>query len=257
MRNNWTRPETLAALHLYLELPYGQLHKGNQKIQHLAQCIGRSPSALALKLCNLASLDSVVIASGRKGMSNVSSLDTLLWREREENWDDIALEALASFESYIYGHVLPQNEHIEVTKPTDFTGHSYLTMTRVRTNQHLFRKAILVGYDSTCCISGLRGDKLLIASHIIPWAYDTKNRLNPANGLCLSALHDRAYDQGLITVLPDHTIRVSTKLKTWQKDGFMQEALLRFDGESINLPERLAPKPEFLAWHSKTHGFMG
>ena len=62
---------------------------------------------------------------------------------------------------------------------------------------------MLASYNATCCVSGLRHDKLVIASHIVPWCHDTHNRLNPQNGLCLSALHDRAYDQGLMTVLPD------------------------------------------------------
>ena len=49
--------------------------------------------------------------------------------------------------------------------------------------------------------------KLVITSHIVPWCEDSQNRLNPQNGLCLSALHDRAFDQGLITVLPDFLLR--------------------------------------------------
>ena len=62
---------------------------------------------------------------------------------------------------------------------------------------------MLASYNATCCVSGLRHEKLGIASHIVPWSHDTHNRLNPQNGLCLSALHDRAYDQGLMAVLPD------------------------------------------------------
>ena len=74
----------------------------------------------------------------------------------------------------------------------------------------------------------------MIASHIVPWSHDTHNRLNPQNGLCLSALHDRAYDQGLMTVLPDDfTIRVSPALRA-------------HDGAPITLPERFRPAPEFL-----------
>lgn len=65
---------------------------------------------------------------------------------------------------------------------------------QVRINQARFRKSVLTSYNATCCISGLQHEKLVIASHIVPWRMDSKNRLNPQNGLCLSALHDKAYD---------------------------------------------------------------
>ena len=57
---NWTRAQTLAALHVYLQLPFGQLHQRNPKLIALAHWIGRTPGAIALKLVNLASLDPVL-----------------------------------------------------------------------------------------------------------------------------------------------------------------------------------------------------
>jgi putative restriction endonuclease len=127
---------------------------------------------------------------------------------------------------------------------------------QVRINQARFRKSVLTSYNATCCISGLHHEKLVIASHIVPWRLDSKNRLNPQNGLCLSALHDKAYDQGLITVLPDFTVRVAPALKAQQHDSFMAESLLRFNGQAIRLPERFRPEPEFLAIHAWTFGFI-
>lgn len=83
-----------------------------------------------------------------------------------------------------------------------------------------------------------------------------KNRLNPQNGLCLSALHDKAYDVGLITVLPDFTVRVSARLKGAELGVFARDSLARFDGCAIQLPERLGPHPEFLAAHAARFGFV-
>ena len=129
-------------------------------------------------------------------------------------------------------------------------------MVQVRVNQARFRKAVLASYNTTCCISRLRHEKLVIASHIVPWAQDTQNRLNPQNGLCLSALHDRAFDQGLITVLPDFTVRVSPKLKTASGDAFIKDSLIRFDKQGIHLPERFGPNPAFLTRHAKRFGYL-
>lgn len=123
-------------------------------------------------------------------------------------------------------------------------------------NQARFRRAVLAGYNARCCISGLAEPRLLVASDIVPWSLDTQNRLNPHNGLCLSALHDKAYDTGLITVLPDFTVRVSSQLKGAGVDGFTRESIAHYDGHQITLPERLRPEPAFLESHAKRFQFL-
>ena len=256
-RVNWTRPQTLAALHVYLQLPFGQLHQRNPKIKQLAAWIGRSPGSIALKLVNLASLDPMIVASGRAGMANASALDRKIWIELQANWDTVALEAAAEYERLAAGAgVIADADLLEVEIPEIEVGRTRSATVQVRVNQARFRKAVLSSYDATCCISGLRHEKLVIASHIVPWSEDTSNRLNPQNGLCLSALHDRAYDQGLITVMPDFKIHVSLKLKVTKGDNFITDSLLRFDKQSIRLPERFRPAPEFLLWHARHFGFI-
>lgn len=256
-RNFWTRQETLAALHVYLLLPFGQLHHRHPKITQLATWIGRTSNSVALKLVNLASLDPQVRSRGLHGMGNVSKLDQQIWSELNESWDRVALEAAAEYERLAKGHGVTPDEGL-VDELLDFDeGRSRPATVEVRVNQARFRKVVLASYNATCCISGLRHEKLVIASHIIPWSEDTQNRLNPQNGLCLSALHDRAYDQGLITVAPDFTVRVSPSLKARQPDDdFMLVSLLRFDMQPIHMPDRFRPDPEFLASHSRRFGFI-
>ena len=62
----WTREHLLIALNLYCKLPFGKLHKGNPIIVETALKMGRTPSSLAIKLCNLAHLDPVQRARGIK-----------------------------------------------------------------------------------------------------------------------------------------------------------------------------------------------
>lgn len=255
-RVNWTRPQTLAALHVYFQLPFGQLHRGQPKIKQLAGWIGRSANSVALKLVNFASLDPQVIASGRRGMGNASSLDKIIWLELQTNWDRVALEAAAEYETLAKGHDVVPDKDIVEDLPDFSEGKTRIASVQIRINQARFRKAVLASYNATCCISGLRHEKLVIASHIVPWSQDTKNRLNPQNGLCLSALHDKAYDQGLLTVLPDFTISVSKTLDAYSEDNFMADALLRFNGKAIRLPERFRPSQEFLATHARRFGFI-
>lgn len=66
----WTRQELLIAFGLYCQIPFGKLHSRNPDIIKYAELIGRTPSALAMKLTNIASLDPVITSSGRKGLSS-------------------------------------------------------------------------------------------------------------------------------------------------------------------------------------------
>ncbi|MRD46876.1 HNH endonuclease [Caenimonas koreensis DSM 17982] len=255
-RQNWTRGETLAALHVYLLLPFGMLHHNQPLIRQLAGWIGRSPNSVALKLVNLASLDPQIVASGRKGMGNVSALDRQVWRELLADWDPIALQAASEYERLATSHGVASDADVVDELPTIEEGRTRMATVEVRVNQARFRKSVLAGYHSTCCISGLRSERLLVASHIVPWSEDKNNRLNPQNGLCLSALHDRAYDQGLITVLPNYTVKVSPRLLEANDAPFFEDAFLKFDGLKIQLPERFLPHVDFLAAHATKFNYM-
>ena len=83
----------------------------------------------------------------------------------------------------------------------DIDGKEKERIIKTRVNQSLFRKVVLATYNNKCCITGLAQPELLIASHIIPWSVNEKERLNPSNGICLNALHDKAFDSGLIAIL--------------------------------------------------------
>ena len=80
----WTRQQLLVAISLYCRLPYGRMHHGNPEIIRYATAIGRTPSALAMKLVNIAGIDPVITSSGRRGLTNASRAD-------REMWDQIAL----------------------------------------------------------------------------------------------------------------------------------------------------------------------
>ena len=256
----WTPSHTLAAFHLYTLLPFGRLHRGTPEVQQLAAWQGRTASSVAMKLGNFASLDPQILVSGRTGLSGASNQDRALWDALQQNWDAVAEKAAHAYSALALNHgVAADHPLIDVMEEAPFSGEEgqmRSAWVQVRINQARFRKSVLTSYNATCCISGLQHEKLVIASHIVPWRMDSKNRLNPQNGLCLSALHDKAYDQGLITVMPDFTVRVAPALKAQREGNFMADALLRFDGLAIRLPERFCPAPEFLAFHARTFGFI-
>lgn len=93
--------------------------------------------------------------------------------------------------------------------------------------------------------------ELLNASHIVPWSIDINNRVNPRNGLCLNAIHDRAFDRGLITITPDYQVKVSSKVKTKSPNNALKTMLLNFEGAKIALPAKFVPAPVFLEYHNE------
>ena len=79
-----------------------------------------------------------------------------------------------------------------------------------RINQPYFRNSLLLNYQCTCCITGMQIPSMLIASHIKPWKASTPTEKTAAsNGLLLNAFHDRAFDQGLISIDDSYRIMVN------------------------------------------------
>lgn len=247
----WTRDQLLVALGLYCTMEFGKFHQHNPRIIEVAEKIGRTPSALAMKLSNLASLDPVIRESGRRGLEGASSADRAIWRELEESPDEImpaAEEALAnlSLSEPLFDAELEAALELE---PINYTGEDRLAMTRQRRGQHIFRKSVLSSYEHRCCITGLADTRFLVASHICPWHSDRHNRLNPHNGLCLSTLYDRAFDLGLITFSEDFRLMVSSSLLEQTDNEYIVDNFVRREGQKIRLPTKFGPNAGFMARH--------
>ncbi len=252
-KSNWSRQETIAALHVYMQLSFGQLHARNALIKQFAVWIGRTANSVALKLVNFASLDPQILASGRKGMGNSSALDKAIWNDLNKNWTSMTLEAAKAYETLAVNNGLsPVVDVADDLAAEGFVfpaGKTRSATVQVRVNQARFRKTVLASYKSTCCISGLKNPKLLVASHIVPWSIDQENRLNPRNGLCLSALHDRAFDQGLMSISKEGRVLISKSMIPEQNESAFARHFLACQDAVVQIPERFAPDSSFLNWH--------
>ena len=71
--------------------------------------------------------------------------------------------------------------------------------TKIRIGQEKFRKNLLK-HLKECPITGINEQRILLASHIKPWAISTnEERLDIHNGFILSPTVDKLFDKGLIT----------------------------------------------------------
>ena len=253
----WTREHALIALNLYGKLPFGKLDQTNSVIIEVASKMGRSPGSLAMKLSNLASLDPVLRARGIKGLSGVSKQDRDMWKEFHSHINDLGPES----EQLLHDLFTKDNDReldfLESGKvrlepslsppsgPTEKTA-----MARVRRGHQFFRQTVINSYGVCCCVSGINVPRLLVASHIKPWSDFPEERLNPRNGLCLSSLHDAAFDYGLITLDKKLCLVVGKRLKSYFPQVTLEQSFLPFEGEKIRLPKKIAePDPSFLGHH--------
>lgn len=234
------------------------MHSKNADIIKFAALIGRTPSALAMKLTNIASLDPAITSTGRKGLTSASASDKKMWEEMQQNWEDFALESQSAIDG-----LLPADDEMrsdsafqppstdDGESPENYVGTEKITQAKIRIGQNFFRRSVMSAYQNRCCITGLSHPRLLVASHIVPWRQDANNRRNPRNGLCLSSLHDRAFDQGLITITTEFRVKVSNEIKAGESNPFSSEWLLGIEGKLIVLPEKFRPEIEFIEWHNE------
>lgn len=237
LRKPWTRDELILAVNLYCKTPFGKIHTRNPQIIALAKRLDRTPGSVSYKLANFASIDPSL---PRKGASNVSKLDKEVWNDFFNNWEEMAYQSEVAFS----GKELTDIEAFESGELPE--GKEKKIIAKARLNHTFFRKAILASYEA-CCITGLSTSDLLVASHIIPWSVDVKNRTNPRNGLCLNYLHDKAFDVGLLTISEEFTVKLSPQIRKSNGKGI--ELLTSYDGKEIQLPKRFIPDQKMLAYH--------
>lgn len=242
-RRNWERAELVLALQLYYQIPFGQFTATNPHVMKLAERLGRTPGAVAMKLSNFVRFDTTM--NRQKGLEHGGKLDEIIWKEFENRHWDLAIEAEKISTLLAVTHTISD---IDMVKE----GHVKLVKRKDRIGQDFFRSIILTNYGNQCCMTGIAIPSLLIASHIKPWAQsdDATEKVNPTNGLCLNALHDKAFDQGLITLDGQYRLVVSEKLKTYPAlDETTKAWICQGEGEMIHLPERGRPSQRFLEYH--------
>jgi putative restriction endonuclease len=247
-RTNWSREELILAFNLYCKIPFGKIHIHNPEIIALSKILGRTPSAVSWKLANFARLDPSLKKRSVLGATHGGKGEIEIWDEFHQDWENLSFESERLL-ARLTGKSFEQLSHIDENELPK-NGKEREAVVRIRVNQNFFRATVLAAYSFSCCITGLSVVELLNASHIIPWSLNIENRVNPRNGLCLNSIHDRAFDRGFLTILPDYTIKISSALKKLTKNIAVSDFFLRYDGTDIKLPERFLPDKAFLSYHN-------
>ena len=246
----WSERETVLALNLYCQIPFAKTKAQNPAVRALAAHLGRTPASVARKLGNFGSFDPALTARGVTGLEHASRSDRKIWERYAGSWSALVDDAHALWPGAEDGLLtLSISDEVSFDKPKTPEGPSETSrLGPVRRHQAFFRRAVLASYDSACCACGLDAPPLLNASHIVPWAQDEALRADPTNGLCLCALHDRAFDRGLVAVSPEGRFLVVSARHLARSEAGRRFAA-ETDGVALRAPRRFAPDPARLAWH--------
>jgi putative restriction endonuclease len=247
---DWTYDEHVIAFNFYNRIPFGRIHINNPQVRELAALLGRKVGSASRKLANFARLDPTLRERKIRGLEHGAKGEERVWEAFAEHPGELALHS-ARLLAARSGCSLEQLTKVE-TDDLPPPGVEREALVKLRVNQSFFRERVLSAYEFRCCVTGLTAQPLLVASHIVPWAEDTTHRLNPRNGLCLNALHDRLFDRHLMWIdssfrvrLPEHLCDVDEPSKQ------TVDWLLSFDRKPLLLPKKFRPDAGFLAKHAE------
>lgn len=130
-----------------------------------------------------------------------------------------------------------------------------LQLINARVGQGRFRTGVLKRAGGLCEVTGVANEKMLIASHILPWAADdatNNDRLDPNNGLSLTPNLDKLFDRGFISFNDEGRLLV----KTESYAVLLRQLLPYLPEDTVGLVKK--PTPEqcvFLAKHREIYEF--
>ena len=250
----WKRDELVVVLNLYHKLNFGQFHQRQPAVIALARRLERTPSSVAMKLSNFASLDPVLKLRNIRGLEGASQLDRAIWNELQDSPTDFIPESEQALRDLFEA---TEDVEVEVEPAVGIRFRNRIPNStettanvKLRRGQEFFREAVLNNFGGRCAVTGLPVRELLVASHILPWSRYPDERLNVDNGLCLSRLHDGAFDRGLISFTDNLEMVLSSRLRCFFDDRAVMENFGEFEGARLLLPDdAIIPNPEFIRKH--------
>lgn len=129
--------------------------------------------------------------------------------------------------------VFTYGKHIETIKPekelTKQEKAKAQEISHARNGQGKYRESLLE-QCRFCPFTMIADERLLIASHIKPWAASNDDeKIDPYNGYMLSPLYDKLFDKGFITFTKDRHVILSDFISpfTWKQIGIKNDTFIK------------------------------
>lgn len=146
------------------------------------------------------------------GIPNISYCSILKLRDIKDDKIVYYFKPFVDYSNTIEGYLSPtieEQKEIENISKTDKSATVKERLINARIGQGKYREQLLEDMPY-CPFTKINDERILIASHIKPWAKSSdKEKTDPQNGLTLSPTFDKLFDKGLISFESDGTLLVS------------------------------------------------
>lgn len=146
----------------------------------------------------------------RIGLPNISYLSILKLKDIK-NSTFYYFRIFIDYSPNVIGYVMPEEleQEKKINENTEINDKVKKTMINARIGQGEYRNKLLLECPF-CPFTMVNDERLLIASHIKPWAKsNNEEKIDPKNGFMLTPTFDRLFDQGFITFEDDKKLVVS------------------------------------------------
>lgn len=147
-------------------------------------------------------------------MNIINILSNRKFIEKNKKGNNMYSCALKHLRYFILNTNESKDNELDIVEEIQQSNMSYTekeAIIKARNGQGIYRDALLRKYNSTCIMTGINNKKLLIASHIKPWAISSnEERVDVNNGLLLCANMDKLFDSGLISFRNNGSLLISS-----------------------------------------------
>ena len=140
-------------------------------------------------------------------------------------------------------------EDVRAVLVSDLTASEKILLVKARIGQGKFRQQVMQMWRNGCAVTGCQIAPILRASHIKAWrdCANKQERLDPDNGLMLSANLDALFDRGLISFAENGNMLVAADISEVDRKRL-----------GLGLPLKIRPsarQSRYLKYHREAHGF--
>jgi len=129
----------------------------------------------------------------------------------------------------VFHYGKPKEKDQPVKKPSKAKEKEEQAVRQAREGQGKYREQLLE-QCRYCPFTMIADERLLIASHIKPWAASSvKEKIDPYNGYMLSPLYDKLFDRGFITFTENRHVILSDFISpyTWKQIGLKNDTFIK------------------------------
>jgi len=129
----------------------------------------------------------------------------------------------------VFNYGKQKENAVEVIKESKKDKEKKQEISRAREGQGKYREQLLE-QCRFCPMTMIADERLLIASHIKPWAAsDDNEKVDPYNGYMLSPLYDKLFDRGFITFTENRHVILSEFISpfTWRQIGLKNDSFIK------------------------------